>query len=97
MVVLLPACNSHLLSPVEIISGGISRLFPVFSTYKYFKVYQRLETAQMKFLRHLLGITKLDKEKNECIRGKYGSTEHSKGNKTVPGKVATTHTEDGHK
>jgi hypothetical protein len=24
----------------------------------------------MKFLRHLLGITKLDKEKNECIRGK---------------------------
>jgi hypothetical protein len=26
-----------------------------------------------------------------------GSTEHSKGNKTVPGKVATTHTEDGHK
>jgi len=25
---------------------------------------QRLEAAQMKFLRHLLGITKLDKEKN---------------------------------
>jgi len=25
---------------------------------------QRLESAQMKFLRHLLGITKLDKEKN---------------------------------
>ena len=24
----------------------------------------------MKFLRHLLGITKLDKEKNQCIRGK---------------------------
>ena len=23
--------------------------------------------------------------------------EYSKGNKTVPGKVATTHTEDGHK
>jgi hypothetical protein len=23
----------------------------------------------MKFLRHLLGITKLDKEKNQCIRG----------------------------
>ena len=48
-------------------------------------------------LRHLLGITKLDKEKNQCIRGKNGSTEHSKGNKTVPGKVATTRTEDGHK
>ena len=26
---------------------------------------QRLEAAQMKFLRHLLGITKLDKEKNQ--------------------------------
>jgi hypothetical protein len=30
---------------------------------------QRLEAAQMKFLRHLLGITKLDK-KNQCIRKK---------------------------
>ena len=29
---------------------------------------QRLEAAQMKFFRHLLGITKLDKEKNQCIR-----------------------------
>jgi len=28
---------------------------------------------------------------------KNGSTEHSKGNKTVPGKVATRRTEDGHK
>jgi len=28
---------------------------------------QHLEAAQMKFLRHLLGITKLDKEKNQCI------------------------------
>ena len=27
---------------------------------------QRLEAAQRKFLRHLLGITKLDKEKNQC-------------------------------
>jgi len=58
---------------------------------------QSLEAAQIKFLRHLLGITKLDKEKNQCIRGKNGSTEHSKGNKTVSGKVATTRTEDGHK
>jgi hypothetical protein len=31
---------------------------------------QRLEAAQMKFLRHLFGITKLDKEKNQCIRKK---------------------------
>jgi len=33
---------------------------------------QRLEAAQMKFLRHLLGITKLQKEKNQCIREKMG-------------------------
>ena len=33
---------------------------------------QLLEAAQMKFLRHLLGITKLDKEKNPCIRQKMG-------------------------
>jgi len=58
---------------------------------------QRLEAAQMKFLRHLLGITKLDKEKNQCIRGKNRSTENSKGNKTVPEKVATTRTEDRQK
>jgi hypothetical protein len=34
---------------------------------------QRLETAQMKFLRHLLEITKLDKGKNQCIRQKSGA------------------------
>ena len=34
---------------------------------------QRLEAAHMKFLRHLLGITKLDKEKNQCIRQKTGA------------------------
>ena len=34
---------------------------------------QRLEAEQMKFLRHLLGITKLDKEKNQCIREKTGA------------------------
>jgi len=31
-----------------------------------------LEAAQMKFLRHLRGITKLDKEKNQNIREKTG-------------------------
>jgi len=31
---------------------------------------QQLKAAQMKCLRHLLGITKLDKEKNQCIRQK---------------------------
>jgi len=30
---------------------------------------QRLEAAQMKFLRHLVGMTKLDIEKNQSIRG----------------------------
>ena len=34
---------------------------------------QRLEAAQMEFLRHLLGITKLDKEKNQCIEQKTGA------------------------
>ena len=34
---------------------------------------QRLEVAQVKFLRHLLGITKLVKEKNQCIRQKTGA------------------------
>jgi len=32
-----------------------------------------LEAAQLKFLRHLLGVTKLDKEKNESIREKTGA------------------------
>jgi hypothetical protein len=30
-------------------------------------------------------------------QGKTGAKNIVKGNKTVPGKVATTHTEDGHK
>ena len=34
---------------------------------------QRLEASQMKFLRHLLRITKLDKEKNQCIGQKTGA------------------------
>ena len=58
---------------------------------------QRLEAAQMNFSRHLLGITKLHKEKNQCIREKNRSTEYSNGNKTIPEKVATTRTQDGHK
>ena len=58
---------------------------------------QRLEAAQIKFLKHLLGITKLDKEKNQCVRRKNGSTEHSKENETVPEKVATTRTKNGQK
>ena len=43
------------------------------------------------------GKIKLHKEKNQCIGEKNRSTEHSEGNKTAPGKVVTTCTEDGHK
>jgi hypothetical protein len=50
----------------------------------------------VKYLRHLLRITTLDKENNQDIRGKNGSTERSKGNETVQEKVATTRTADGH-
>ena len=52
----------------------ISNLRVKFNLYRPVKrEEQRLEAAQMKFLRHLLGITKLDKEKNRCIRGKTGA------------------------
>jgi len=34
---------------------------------------KRLEAAQTKFLRHLQGITKLDKENNHCTREKTGA------------------------
>jgi hypothetical protein len=33
---------------------------------------QRLEAAQIKFLRHLLGIIKLDRERNQSVRKKLG-------------------------
>ena len=58
---------------------------------------QRLEAAQRKFLRHLLGITKLDKEKNQCIREKTGAQNIVEEIKKIPENVATTRTEDGHK
>ena len=48
-------------------------------------------------MRHLLGITKLDKEKNQPIREKTGEQKIVKEIKTVPGKVATNRTEDGYK
>jgi len=58
---------------------------------------QHFEATQMKCLRHLLGITKLNKEKYQCIRQKTGAQNIKKEKKTVPEKVATTCTEDGHK
>jgi hypothetical protein len=60
------------------------------------QVERRLEAAQMKFLRHLLGITKLDRERNQSVMGEPWSAEHCSGNKTVPTKVATTRRENGH-
>jgi cytochrome c peroxidase len=63
---------------------------------KFFKTLERDITGTQrrgfKIFKQL--ITKLDKEKNQCIRGKNGSREYSKRNKTVPEKVATAHTED---
>ena len=47
------------------------------------------------FYLHFCLITKLDKEKKPMYQGKNKSREYSKRNKTVAGKVATTHTEDG--
>jgi len=57
---------------------------------------QRLEAAQMKFLRHLLGITKLIKEKNQCIREKTGVQNIVKEMKQYQEKWLQ-HIEDGHK
>ena len=57
---------------------------------------QRLEAAQMKFLRHLLGITKLDKEKNQCIGQKTGAQNIVKEIKQYL-KKWLERTEDGHK
>jgi hypothetical protein len=61
------------------------------------KEKQLLKAAQINFFIHLLRITKLRKEKSQCIRGKNGSTGYSKENKTLLGKLATTRIEDGHK
>ena len=46
---------------------------------------------------HINNKNKTRYRKESMYQGKNGSTEHSKGNKTVPEKVATTRTEDGHK
>jgi len=57
----------------------------------------QLEAAQMMFLRHSHGITKLDKEKFQCIREKTGVQNIEQEIKRYQKKVATTRTEDGHK
>jgi hypothetical protein len=59
---------------------------------------QRLEAAKMKFLRHLLEIIKLDREREKPIReGETWVAEHCSGNKTVLTSVATTCGENGHR
>jgi len=50
----------------------------------------------MKILRHLLGITKLDKGKNQCIREKTGVENIVKEIKQYQEKWLQ-HIEDGHK
>jgi hypothetical protein len=57
---------------------------------------KRFEAAQKKFLRHLLGIIKLDKVKNQSIR-KRTVAQNTVKYKTVPAKEATTRKGDGHK
>ena len=64
---------------VNLLAPRILRWLPPFlerscvSLFWYTSNDVRLEAAQIKFLRHLLGITKLDKEKNRCIRKKTGA------------------------
>ena len=58
---------------MKIIDVGIFLFFFISLKYIFPLEKQRLEAAQMKFLRHLLRITKLDKEKNQCIRQKTGA------------------------
>ena len=58
---------------------------------------QHLEAAQTKFLRQLLGLTKLDKEKNQYFGENTGAQNIVKEIKQYQKKVATTHTEDGYK
>ena len=55
---------------------------------------QRLEAAQMKFLRYLLGINKLGRETNQPVREK---PRVRNTNTAISTKVATTPTENGHK
>ena len=48
-------------------------------------------------MRHLVRITKFDKEKDQCVREKTGAQNIVKEIKQYQKKVGTTRTEDGHK
>ena len=50
-------------------SGNLTFIFQSMGTEEKRGTTFRSSTDEI-FLRHLLGITKLDKEKNQCIRGK---------------------------
>ena len=56
-----------------------------------------LGETQMKLLRRLLRITKLDVKKESIFQGPSGCAETCSVNKTVPTKVATTITQNEHK
>ena len=68
--------NSHIINVIVFWSFKIQYMNQEIELYwilnvqnkKYFN--NMTEAVQMNFLRHLLGITKLDKEKNQCIRQK---------------------------
>ena len=50
-----------------------------------------------KYNHEILNEDNVSQRKVSIYQAKNGSTEHSKGNKTVPEKVPTTRTGDGHK
>jgi hypothetical protein len=58
---------------------------------------QRLEAAQMKLLRHLIGITELDRERNQCVREKLGVQNTVLEIKQHATRVATTCRANGHR
>lgn len=55
---------------------------------------ERREVSEMKLLRRLLRITKLDVKKESICQGHSGCAEHCSVNKTVTTKVATTITQN---
>ena len=66
--------------------------------YKVENKLRRMGKKKTKLRQIFKKIKKMnDMAHDQCIRPKNESTEHSKRNKTVPEKVATTGTEDGHR
>ena len=62
------------------------------------RIHNITAKVALKFGSEAWVLKKREEQRLEAAQMKlYGSTEHSKGNKTVTEKVATTRTEDGHK